>query len=61
MNDQSSQDIFEDKFQELINFANRQKGVLEAEKINTLISELSLDNNQIDKIYERLESDNIVK
>jgi RNA polymerase primary sigma factor len=60
MNDQSSHDILEDKFRELIAFANKQKGVIEAEKVNTLISELSLDNNQIDKIYERLEAYNIV-
>jgi RNA polymerase primary sigma factor len=60
MNDQSGHDIFEDKFQELIAFAGKQKGVIEAEKINTLISELGLDNSQIDKIYERLEADNIV-
>lgn len=60
MNDQSSHDVLEDKFRELIAFANRQKGVIEAEKVNTLISELNLDNNQIDKIYERLEAYNIV-
>ena len=60
MNDQSSHDILEEKFRELVAFATRQKGVLEAEKVNTLISELNLDNNQIDKIYERLEAYNIV-
>lgn len=60
MNDQSSHDVLEDKFRELIAFANKQKGVIDAEKVNTLISELSLDNNQIDKIYERLEAYNIV-
>src|SRR5690242_15843496 len=60
MNDQSSHDVLEDKFRELIAFANKQKGVLEADKVNTLISELNLDNNQIDKIYERLEAYNIV-
>ncbi len=60
MNDQPTHDVLEDKFRELIAFANRQKGVLEAEKVHTLISELNLDNNQIDKIYERLEAYNIV-
>lgn len=60
MNDQSNHDILEDKFRELIAFANKQKGIVEAEKVNTLISELNLDNNQIDKIYERLEAYNIV-
>jgi RNA polymerase primary sigma factor len=60
MNDQSSHDIFEEKFRELIAFASRQKGVIEAERVHTLISELNLDNHQIDKIYERLEAYNIV-
>jgi RNA polymerase primary sigma factor len=60
MNDQTTHDVLEDKFRELIAFANRQKGVLESEKVHTLISELNLDNNQIDKIYERLEAYNIV-
>ncbi len=60
MNDQTTHDVLEDKFRELIAFANRQKGIIEAEKVNTLISELNLDNNQIDKIYERLEAYNIV-
>ena len=45
MSDQSNHDILEDKFRELIAFANRQKGIVEAEKVNTLISELNLDNN----------------
>ncbi len=60
MNDQTTHDVLEDKFRELIAFANRQKGIIEAEKVNTLISELNLDNSQIDKIYERLEAYNIV-
>lgn len=60
MSDQLNHDLLEDKFRELIAFANRQKGIVETEKVNTLISELNLDNSQIDKIYERLEAYNIV-
>jgi len=60
MNDQTNHDVLEDKFRELIAYANRQKGIIDAEKVNNLISELNLDNNQIDKIYERLEAYNIV-
>lgn len=60
MDDQTAHDVLEDKFRELIAFANRQKGVIEAEKVHTMISELNLDNNQIDKIYERLEAYNVV-
>jgi RNA polymerase sigma factor, sigma-70 family len=60
MNDRSNHDVLEDKFRELIAYASKQKGVIEAEKVNTLISELNLDNHQIDKIYEKLEAYNIV-
>lgn len=60
MNEQPINDIYEEKFRELIEFANRQKGIIEAEKVNTLISELNLENNQIDKVYEKLEANNIV-
>ncbi|MBH1941616.1 RNA polymerase sigma factor RpoD [Mobilitalea sibirica] len=60
MNEQPIHDVLEEKFKELIVFANRQKGIIEADKVNTLINELNLDNTQIDKIYERLEAYNIV-
>lgn len=60
MNEQPTHDVLEENVRELIASANRQKGILEAEKVNSLISELNLDNNQIDKIYERLEAYNIV-
>ncbi len=60
MNDQSNHDVLEDKFRELIEYANKQKGVIEADKINALVGDLNLDNNQIDKIYEKLEANNIV-
>ena len=60
MNDQTSQDMSADKFRELIALAKRQKGVLEAEKVNAFISEFNLNNNQIDKIYEKFEAYNIV-
>lgn len=53
-------DVLEDKFRSLLAYANKQKGIIDAEKVHTLISELNLDNNQIDKIYERLEAYNIV-
>lgn len=60
MNEQPTHDVLEEKFRELIAYANKQRGIIDAEKVHTLISELNLDNNQIDKIYERLEAYNIV-
>ncbi len=60
MNERAIHDVFEDKFSELIGFAKKQKGIIEVEMVNTLINELNLDNKQIDKVYERLETYNIV-
>lgn len=60
MNEQPIHDVLEEKFHELIASANRQKGIVDAEKVNTLISEFNLDNSQIDKIYEKLDAYNIV-
>ncbi len=60
MNEQPIHDIQEEKFRELVMTANYQKGILDADKVNTFISDLNLDNKQIDKIFERLEAYNIV-
>lgn len=60
MNEQPTHDNFDTKFRELILSANRQNGMIDAVMVNTMISELNLDNKQIDKIYERLEAYNIV-
>lgn len=60
MNERAIHDVFEEKLKELIRFAKKQKGIVEAEMVNTLINELNLDNKQIDKVYERLEAYNIV-
>lgn len=60
MNERAIHDMFEEKFSELIRYAKRQKGIVEAEMVNTFIDELNLDNKQIDKVYERLEAYSIV-
>ncbi|NLO10003.1 MAG: RNA polymerase sigma factor RpoD [Clostridiales bacterium] len=60
MNERAIHDVFEEKFNEMIRYAKRQKGIIEAEMVNDLINELNLDNKQIDKVYERLEAYNIV-
>ncbi len=51
---------FEEKLKELLAFANANKGVVEVDKVNDFFKELNLDVRQIDKIYEYLESHNIV-
>jgi RNA polymerase primary sigma factor len=60
MSEEPIHDIQEEKFRELVMTANYQKGILDADKVNTFISDLNLDNKQIDKIFERLEAYNIV-
>lgn len=60
MNERAIHDIFEEKFNELIRYAKRQKGIIEDEMINAFINDLNLDNKLIDKVYERLEAYNIV-
>src|SRR5690606_8561035 len=53
-------DSFEEKLNDLVRIAMKSRGILEADAVNTLINEFSLDNKQIDKLYERLEAYNIV-
>ena len=51
---------FEEKLKELMAFAKKNNGVIEVEKVNDFFKELNLEVNQIDKIYEYLEANNIV-
>lgn len=51
---------FEEKLKELIAFAKKNKGIIEVDKVNDFFKELNLEVTQIDKIYEYLESNNIV-
>lgn len=60
MNERAIHDVYKDKLNQLIRLAKRQKGILETEMVNSFINELSLDNKQIDKVYEQLEAYNIV-
>ncbi len=51
---------FEEKLKELVQIAKKNKGVIEVDKVNDFFKELNLNVTQIDKIYEYLESHNIV-
>ena len=57
---QSAMASFEARLKELVSFANRNKGVIEVDKVNDFFKEMNLNVRQIDKIYEYLESHNIV-
>lgn len=60
MNEQTVQDVFKEKFSEIVNIAKKQKGIIDEYKVNALIDELGLDTKQIDKLYEKIEAYNIV-
>lgn len=51
---------FDEKLKELVALAKKSKGIIEVEKVNDFFKELNLDVNQIDKIYEYLEANNVV-
>lgn len=51
---------FEQKLSELVTLAKKNKGILEIDKLNDFFKEYNLDVDQVDKIYEYMESKNIV-
>lgn len=51
---------FEEKLNELITLAQKNKGIIEVEKVNDFFKEMNLDVAQIDKLYEYLDRHNIV-
>lgn len=52
--------IFDEKLKELTEIAKKNNGIIEIEKVNDFFKESNLDVSQIDKMYEYLESHNIV-
>ncbi|HCA70626.1 MAG TPA: RNA polymerase sigma factor RpoD [Lachnospiraceae bacterium] len=60
MNEQPGYEVLEEKLREFFAGTKDQKGIVNLKDVNTLISELNLDNHQIDKIYEKLEANNII-
>lgn len=51
---------FEESIKELTDLAKKNNGIIDISKINDFFKESNLDVNQIDRIYEYLESQNIV-
>lgn len=51
---------FEEKLRALVKLGKDNKGLLELEKVNDFFKEYNLDADQIDKIYEYLETNSIV-
>lgn len=52
--------LFEQKLKELVAYAHSNKDVIDVGKVNDFFKDLNLEVRQIDKIYEYLESSNIV-
>ena len=50
---------FLEKLKELIPYAKRKKGVLEEQEINDFFGDIELNEEQIEKIYDYLEENNI--
>jgi len=50
---------FEEKLKELVEFAKRKKGKIENQKIMEFFVEVDIDPDQMDRIYEVLENNNV--
>lgn len=51
---------FEEKLKNLVSLGKKNQGLLDLEKVNDFFKEYNLDANQVDKIYEYLEVQNII-
>ena len=50
---------FMEKLKELVPYAKKKKGVLEVQEINDFFGDIQLNEEQIEKIYEYLEENNV--
>ena len=50
---------FEEKLKELIQWGKKKKSILELQEINDFFHDMELDPEQMEKVYERLEANNI--
>ncbi|MFI3172446.1 MAG: RNA polymerase sigma factor RpoD [Eubacteriales bacterium] len=50
---------FEEKLKELVTLGKKKKNVLELEEVNKMMAELSLDTEQMEKVFEFLEASGI--
>ena len=57
---QSKSEIFKQKLAELIELAKKNNNVIEVTKVNDVFKQVNPSLNQIDKMYEYLESQNII-
>ncbi len=58
-NDNESIEKFEDRLKELVSFGKKKKSILEVQEINDFFSDMELQPEQMEQIYEYLEANNI--
>ncbi len=58
-NDNDSIEKFEDRLKELVSFGKKKKSILEVQEINDFFSDMELQPEQMEQIYEYLEANNI--
>ena len=51
---------YDQKLQELVTFAKKNKNIIELDKINEIFKDFNLNVNQIDRIYDYLDSNDIL-
>lgn len=57
--DENTQAKFEERLKELLNAAKKKKNVLEYQEINDFFTEFTLEEEQLDRILETLEQNNV--
>ena len=57
--DENTQTKFDEKMKELLNIAKKKKNVLEYQEINDFFSDMSLEEEQFEKILEVLDQNNV--
>ena len=57
--DENTQAKFEERLKELLNAAKKKKNVLEYQEISDFFTDMTLEEEQFDKILETLEQNNV--
>ena len=50
---------FQEKLRELVSLGKKKKGILEIQEINDIFSDMELDSDQMEKVFDYLEANNV--
>ena len=50
---------FQEKLRELVSLGKKKKGILEIQEINDFFSDMELDSDQMEKVFDYLEANNV--